>query len=134
MRHIPIRLGPLAVLLTVISIAMTTLGILAFTTARADMSLAEKYASTVRDRYLLEKEGQDFLRQAQAALEAGSGLEEMDGTQTDEDGVVYRTFECGDFRLRVGIRPRGGSFRVAEWRIQKDWEPDGGMFNLWDGE
>ena len=59
MRHVPIKLGPLAVLLTVISICMTTLGVLAFTTARADWSLAEEYADTVRVRYELEAEPQN---------------------------------------------------------------------------
>ena len=134
MKHIPIRLGPLALLLTVISICMTTLGILAFTTARADMSLAEKYASTVQSRYVLEKQGQDFLRQAGEALAAGSALEKMEGAEKDEDGGVYRTFECGEFRLQVGILQEEESFRVTKWRIQKDWEPAGGMMDLWDGE
>ena len=63
MKQVPIKLGPLALLLAVISICLTTLGILTFTTARADLRLAEKYASTVRTRYELERRGQEFLQE-----------------------------------------------------------------------
>lgn len=138
MKHIPIRLGPLALLLTVISICMTTLGILSFTTARADLSLAMKYASTVQERYALEKEGQRFLSEVGAALAEGNGPEVLglfDGTEVDEAGVVHRTLEQGESRLQVGILPEGkDGFRVVEWRLQKDWVPDDGMGDLWDGE
>ena len=133
MRHIPIRLGPLALLLTVISICMATLGILSFTTARADLSLAEKYASTVRDRYVLEKAGQDFLRQAGDMLAEGSSLEGL--AETGEDGILYKTLEYEEVRLQIGILREGDrGYRVVEWRIQKDWEPEDSLGDLWDGE
>ncbi len=133
MKHIPIRLGPLALLLTVISICMAVLGILSFTTARADYSLAEKYASTVQERYALERAGQDFLRQAGEALKAGDRLEGLAGTETDEDGITHKTLEYEEVRLLIGIVPEGDrGFRVVEWRIQKDWEPAGNEGNLWD--
>ena len=45
MKQVPIKLGPLALLLTVISICLTTLAILTFATARADWRLAEKHAA-----------------------------------------------------------------------------------------
>lgn len=133
MKHIPIRLGPLALLLTVISICMATLGILSFTTARADYSLAEKYASTVRERYVLEKEGQDFLRQVGEALAEGSAPEDFPGT--DEDGMIHKTLEYNGVRLLVGILPEGeAGLRIVEWKIQKDWEPEDNTGDLWDGE
>ena len=62
MKDVPVKLGPLALLLTVISICMTVLAILAFTTARADLSLARTYAETVRERYSLEILGQQYLQ------------------------------------------------------------------------
>ena len=134
MKHIPIRLGPLALRLTVISICMATLGILSFTTARADLSLAEKYASTVQERYMLEKAGQDFLRQAGNALAEGSGLEGLAGTETGEDGILYKTLEYEEVRLLIGLLREGDhGFRVVEWRIQKDWEPEDNLGDLWDG-
>lgn len=135
MKHIPIRLGPLALLLTVISICMATLGILSFTTARADFSLAEKYAATVQERYALEKEGQSFLREVSDVLAAGGSLEGLDGAETGPDGITHKTLEYEDTRLQVGLAPEGDAgFRVVEWRIQKDWEPESSMGDLWDGE
>lgn len=130
MRHIPIKLGPLAVLLTVISICMSTLGILAFATARADLRLAEEYAETVRIRYELEAEGQRFLRTAAQALREGREPGELDNAEVDEDGTVWRILENGEFRLKVGIVPEDGELRVVSWKMQKDWEPEGDM-NLW---
>ena len=58
MNQVPVKLGPLALLLTVISICLTTLAILTFSTARADWRLADRYAQTVTARYDLMNEGQ----------------------------------------------------------------------------
>lgn len=130
MRHIPIKLGPLALLLTVISICMTTLGVLAFATARADWNLAQKYADTVQTRYALEAEGQRFLQTAAKALEEGNAPESLDSTERDDDGTVWKTFQEGEFSLRVGVVDESGHLRVVNWRIQKEWEPEGDR-NLW---
>ena len=130
MKHVPIKLGPLALLLTVISICMTTLGILAFATARADWNLAQKYADTVQTRYTLEARGQGFLRDAAKACQEGKTLQELADTRTEEDGIFYKTLEEGEFRLKIGIVSENGSFRVGSWRIQREWEPEGGL-DLW---
>ena len=119
MKHVPIKLGPLALLLTVISICMTTLGILAFATARADWNLAQKYADTVQTRYTLEARGQGFLRDAAKACQEGKTLQELADTRTEEDGIFYKTLEEGEFRLKIGIVSENGSFRVVSWRIQR---------------
>lgn len=135
MRHIPIRLGPLALLLAVISICMTTLGILAFTTARADMVMAEKYAATVRERYALEYQGQAFLQTAAEALEGEKQLSGLAGTETDGDGVTWKTIEQDETSLEIGLRPdRQTGWKVVSWRLIKAWEADESMGSLWDGE
>ncbi|MCR2047456.1 hypothetical protein NSB25_09210 [Acetatifactor muris] len=135
MRHIPIRLGPLAILLTVISICMTTLGILNFTTARADLSLAQQYADTVRTRYELELYGQTFLRQVKEFLAEGGDITRMEETETDETGVIRKTFSENQYTLTVEIVPDETSgFRVCGWRIRKAWEPETDMGNLWLGD
>lgn len=134
MRHIPIKLGPLALLLAVISICMTTLGILSLTTARADWSLAQGYADTVWIRYELEAEGQRFLRGAEETLAGGKGLESLEDVEIDEEGVAWRSFREGEYGLRVGILADGdGNLQVMSWRILKDWELDEDM-GLWTGE
>lgn len=134
MRHTRIRLGPLALLLAVISICMTTLGVLAITTANADLRVAGKYADMVRIRYELEAEGQAFLEEVYAALASGAALEALPDTAADEDGVIWKILWREDFRLTAGIRPdEEGGFRVVCWRIGKTWEPDTSMGDLWDG-
>lgn len=134
MRHIPIKLGPLAILLAVVSICMATLGILAFSTAKADWSLAREHADTVRVRYGLEAEGQKFLQEAARALQEGDGLESLADAQPDGEGVFWRTFTEGAFDLQIGIRQgREGDLQVISWRMHREWEPDGDL-NLWSGE
>ena len=134
MKHIPIRLGPLAVILTVISICMTTLGILTFSTAQADYRLAERYADTVRSRCELEAEGQNFLWEAALWLESGGGLESLDGVEMTEDGMFRKEISLDDFTLTMDLLSDGdGKLSVFNWRMRKDWEP-GSIGNLWMGE
>lgn len=165
MRHIPIKLGPLALLLTVISICMTVLGLLTFTTARGDLSLAEKYGDTVRLRYELEAEGQAFLGEACRAIadyedgakytdsseisdtsltDSGRQAEEqaklavlagLEGVEVKDDGVVRKLLKRDPFTLSVGVVPdEEGGVRIVDWSIQKAWEADSGIGNLWSGE
>ena len=111
MNQVPIKLGPLALLLTVISICLTTLAILTFATSGADMSLAKKYAETIRCRYELETQGQEWLS------EGAHRAEEM-------------TFEENGFVLHVATDAAGN---VIEWRHEKTWEEDKSIGNLWNG-
>lgn len=134
MRHIPIRLGPLALLLAVISICMTTLGILTFTTSRADLVMAEKYAATVQERYELEYEGQRFLQSAGDALAEGREISGLSDTETDEKGITWKTIAREDSSLVIGIRPEEGEgYRIVNWRMIKDWSADETLGELWDG-
>ena len=100
MNKAPIRLGPMALLLTVISICLTILAILTFTTARADLRLAQKYAETVQARYAIEKDGQTYL----AGLNAGR----EEAPEPDEDGV-----------LRVDIGRLSAPYRAARRRSRR---------------
>ena len=131
MKQIPIKLGPLALLLTVISICVTTLAILTFTTARADLRLAEKYAQTVETRYALERQGQEFLRDLSETDPADYGL--MDW-EHDAAGVYWTEFEQDGTSLRIGFRPdRETGYRVLSWRQEKGWAEDDSIGDLWDG-
>lgn len=137
MKHIPIRLGPLALLLTVISICMTTLGILAFATARADLRLAEKYAETVRERYELERQGQALWRDVEEARAAGKVPDSLPGVEAEEDGVLRAVIRGESASLQIGLAPVGTEARgygIIVWRIEKKWEPEPGMGHLWGGE
>ena len=128
MKDTPVKLGPLALLLTVISICMTTLAVLAFTTARADYSLAEQYAETVKERYALEAKGQQYLSETADDLAQGFLL------LPDADGVVRNTIEEGDTKLTIGLRLTGtDGFLVDSWRMERQWTEDTSIGNLWDG-
>jgi len=132
MKDIPIKLGPLALLLTVISICMTTLAILTVTTARADLSLANTYAGTVQRRYELEIRGQEFLRDLEDENTRDSVISQMD---QGEDGILYRTFQMDGSRLLIGIRQGPeDSFSITAWRHERDWVQDESIGNLWLGD
>ena len=126
MKNPPIRLGPLALLLAVISICLTILAILTFTTARADLRLAEKYAETVQARYALEKDGQEHLARLNAGREAAPA--------PDEDGVCRVELSRGGCLLHIGLREDGqGGWEVLSWRQEKIWEQNDLIDNLWSG-
>ena len=63
MKQVPIKLGPVALLLTVISICLTVMAILTFSTAGADKAMANMFANSTQIRYGLEQSGQEFLQQ-----------------------------------------------------------------------
>ncbi|MBR6114892.1 MAG: hypothetical protein IKQ10_06860 [Oscillospiraceae bacterium] len=131
MKQVPVKLGPLALLLTVISICLTVLAILIFTTARADLRLAEKYARTVQTRYALEVRGQEFLADARNAA-SGGGLSPTDGLDRDADGVYWHTIEQDGSLLKIGLRQQEGELTVEAWRHERLWEEDDSL-NLWLG-
>lgn len=133
MKEVPIRLGPLALLLTVLSICLTTLGILAFTTARADLSLAEKYADTVRDRYAREAEGMEYLRDVREGLASGAGAADFE--ERDEDGVIWKRIGDENRGLLIGLRIKEDkSLEIVSWRLENRWEEESVPGNLWSGE
>ena len=126
MNKAPVRLGPLALLLTVISICLAILAILTFTTARADLRLAEKYAETVQARYALEQDGQEYLCRLSAGTEAAP--------EPDEDGMRRVELERDGFLLRIALLDDGqGGWTVLSWRQEKLWKQKETIDNLWSG-
>lgn len=126
MKQVPIKLGPLALLLTVISICLTVLSILNFTTAQADLRLAEKYAETVSTRYALEVEGQELLRELQ-----NSDPALMDMTR-DAAGRWHADLERDGAHLRIAVKKAGDGWQVVEWGQEKEWQEDTSL-NVWGG-
>lgn len=124
----PVKLGPLALILTVISICLAILAILCFTTARADLRLAEKHAANVSERYALEREGQAYLGEVGAALKTGSAL------NVDSDGVLRHEIKYGDSVLSIGLAFEEDSWQIVSWRQEQPWEPNLEIGDLWSGE
>ncbi len=121
-----VRLGPAALLLAVIAICLAILAILTFTTARADLRLAEKYADTVRARYALEGDGQKYMAELAASPDTAP--------QADADGVIRVDMERDGYRLRIALEPDGtGGFRTVGWRHEKPWEQEQTIGDLWSG-
>ena len=122
-----VRLGPLAILLLVVSVALTTLAILTFTTSRADGALADRYGRTQEIRSQLEREGNEFLWRL---LQDKNALNEPEVSLSD-GSYVYQSEQDG-YILTIVINEEDVS--RSECRIRKDWNYDDNIDNLWDGE
>jgi len=115
--RIPVRMGPLALLLSVISICMAVLSMLSLANSSADMRLAKRYANTVEIRYQLEEEGQRYLN------------------QLDEDvQQIEKEFEKDGYRLRISLSRNEEGYEIRNWKIEKIWEESSDYGDLWNGE
>ena len=121
MKQTPIKLGPLALLLTVVCICLVTLSILNFTTSRADDSMSHRYADTVAIRQQLTAEGERFLYEADEQLANGCTLE-----------TTEQTFEQDGYTLTVRLTQTGDTYEIALWQLEKQWEEKNEM-DLWPG-
>ena len=126
MKKTPIRLGPLMILLLVISIALTTLAVLTVTTSRADRALAERFAASVSVRYGLERDGSAF-----AASAADGSTAAAEGTVTNEDGNIRYTLSRDGYTLVMILD--GQTHEVLSQEITKDWEYSDEIGDLWNG-
>lgn len=124
-----VRLGPLALLLTVVAIVVTMLGLLALSTARGDLGTAQRYADSVKLRYALEARGQEFLQQAVEDPGVLTGLRE------DSEKIRWKTFTQEGMTLHIGLKTEDNGCQVAAWVFARDeWEPEEEHGGLWTGE
>ena len=133
MKQKPTKLGGLAILLLVISISLVTLGVLTFSTAQADLRLAERYGETTAQQYQREIAGQTFLSEVRQALDAGGTIGDL--PDVTQNGDTYeKTFTVGNAALCVGLREDGrGGYEVVRWETQAQWSPQERTNNLWGG-
>ena len=131
MNQIPIKLGPLALLLTVISICLTVMAILTFSTANADQAMAKSFADSTKTRYALEQEGQKFLQEADEALLSGGSLQDLGDVQV-KDGGAEKTLTKDGYHLTIRLVPAGDDgYDVAEWSFEKEWKEKDTIDGLW---
>ena len=130
MNQIPIKLGPIALLLTVITICLTVMTILTFTTAGADKAMAQRYAQSTQVRYALEKQGQQFLQQADETLASGGALADIPDVTRTADGVE-KALEQEGYTLKIRLAESGGSYEVTSWRLEKEWPQQETINNIW---
>lgn len=128
MKQIPIKLGPVALLLTVITICLTVMAILSLSTAGADKAMADRFADSARVRYALEAEGQKFLQEADQTLEQGGKLTDLPDTDPWEGGAagsVEKTIDSEGYQLTIRLAPEGAAgYRISGWSLEKEWEED----------
>ncbi len=118
MKKVPMRLGALALLLLVVSMCLTSLSMLSYADASADMRQAQKYAQTVKIRYDLERQGQEFLEQTEA-----SGSEETVRTSFYEEG----------YELEIELQKTDDGYEIKQWKIRKVWDKPEKIDDLWEG-
>ncbi len=131
MKQVPIKLGPLALLLAVISICLTTLAILTFTTAQADQRLSDRFADTVSARYQLDAKGQEFLSELSAKVRE-QGAAAAEGFASEDGEYVHEITQDVD-TLTIHFDISDGTVEVLQYRFTRDWEEDPGL-NFWDGK
>ncbi len=109
MKEKGLRLGPLMLLLCLVAIALSTLAVLSFSSARADRILAERYAENVRERYGLDMKGQKWRH------DHPEGSEEV--LQSEHYELKIRQNELSE-----------------EYSMKRLWETSETIDGLWKGE
>ena len=95
------------------------------------MRLAEKYADTVSERYVLESRGQELMRDLDKSLEAGTVPSSFEKQET---GNIYTSvIKEGDMSLNIGVSVKDGTYEVVSWRYEHDWVQNTDFGNLWTG-
>ncbi len=119
MKNTPIRLGLLALLLTIISICMAVLAMLSVSSSHADLRLSERFAQSVKTRYELEEEGQLFLKQM---------------NESPKDEIISKDIEKDGFVLSIELQLKDDEYIIRNWKIKKTWEESTKIDNLWKGD
>ena len=123
----PVRLGWLSLLLTVIILCLATLSVLSFSTARADLALAQKQARQAQSVYALECAGQQWLAELDAAMAQAGDTAELDallphGTAREGPGVsaVLEGADGRSLSVFAELTADGG-YRVIQWQQSAEW-------------
>lgn len=147
-----IRLGPIAIFLTVIAAVLATLAMLTIATSRADAAMAERFAKVTSLRYELETDGNRFLQQLDSTLKSGGPVELPDGAEQLDNGNVHYNIEKEGYALdvEVVVNPEGAglnpeddganadsaasaAYEVVGWKITKIWQGADPFEDLWPG-
>jgi hypothetical protein len=86
-----IRLGPIAIFLTIVAIVLSTLAVLTAATAGADKVMAERFASVTQIRYELESEGEQYLQKIDSLAAEGKLTAEAAGAEKVLSGGLKKT-------------------------------------------
>lgn len=134
--HRPVRTGALTLLITAVLICLAVLAVLALSTARADLAMADKALAGLQSQAQTETVGQEYLARLDAALKAGTDLPQEATTQSD--GTILAALSVNEGTLEIVARPRQATaddpaaYEILTWRLSTSWEPDQSL-DLWNG-
>mgnify|MGYP003374512628 CR=1 FL=1 len=120
-----IRLGPIAVFLVVVAIILSTLAALTMATTNADKVMAERFAAVTAARYDLEAEGQQFLRDFDEQVAAGTATEADRQTTIEKSGYTLD--------IQVSAPDANGNYEIEKWDLKKNWKADDPFTHIWKG-
>ena len=120
-----LRLGPIAIFLVVVAIILTTLATLTLATTNADKVMAERFAAVTANRYELEAEGQQFLRDYDEKAAAGTVTEQDRQTKIERDSYTLE--------IRVSEPDANGDYKIEKWDLKKNWKADDPFTHIWKG-
>ena len=129
-----LRLGPVAVFLTVVAVILTTLATLTIATSHADVVLAERFAEMTQIRYSLEAQGSEFLSNMAEELEAGASLSSISELNRKADGIFEYKAERDGYELVIRLTESDEDlYDIREWKITKVWEEEDLNQGIWAG-
>ena len=129
-----LRLGPVAVFLTIVAVILTTLATLTIATSRADVVLAERFAEMTQIRYSLEAQGNEFLSSLAEELEAGASLSSISELNRKADGIFEYKAERDGYELVIRLtESEEDLYDIREWKITKVWEEEDLNQGIWAG-
>ena len=124
MKH-NIRLGPIAIFMTIVVIVLATLSVLTTATTNADKVMAERFAAVTSARYELEAAGQQFLKEYDAQAAAGAVTEADRQTKIEQDGYTLE--------IQVSAPDGNGNYEIEKWDLKKNWKADDPLTHIWKG-
>lgn len=129
-----LRLGPVAVFLTIVAVILTTLATLTIATSRADVVLAERFAEMTQIRYSLEAQGSEFLSSLAEELAAGASLSSISELNRKADGIFEYKAERDGYELVIRLTESDEDlYNIREWKITKVWEEEDLNQGIWAG-
>ena len=120
-----IRLGPVAVFLSVVAVVLTTLAVLTIATSNADKVMAERFAKVTQIRYELENEGEKYLMAIDEAVAPGAAGSASSGKSGKSSGIGKSGKSAGSNTGPASLAQSLGAEVTDNNTIRKVIEKDG---------
>ena len=147
-RNSGVRIGPITILVFVITLCIAVLATLAVTTARANSASTQRQIAFTNDVYVNETAAQTMLSLVDAAVISGTSsveaalpaikaaaaaTDDVRATIEVEGDLLKATFETSSGRqLLVEVRLGEGTYRIEKWKTATNWKEDNTQ-QLWAG-